>query len=189
MRNLMWRGADRGLWDKVQGQESAYTYKANLLTPNSKVVGKSGRAARITKSALAAAPAPLPVAAKPVTAKGPKTSRGAKAAATRAANKAAKLAPKPVKTTKLGRPGKSGKKSASVIPDLGASLMGSVEKVLQANKGKPMTADEIAISLYGELERTKLADVKKQISDRLAKGVKYKRWQRVANKIGVYMYA
>jgi hypothetical protein len=218
MRNLMWRGADRGLWDKVKGQESAYTFKSALLTPDSKVKGKSGRAAR-----LKVAPAPLPVEAKPVAtkaAKAPKAAKAAPKAAAKATPKASKAvaakapkatpkaskavtakAPKaaPKATTKAvaskaapakAKPGRPGKKAAvAPMAATGASLMGSVEKVLQANKGKPMTADEIATSLFGEMDRNKLAEVKKQISDRLAKGVKYKRWQRVANKIGVYMFA
>jgi hypothetical protein len=218
MRNLMWRGADRGLWDKVKGQESAYTFKSALLTPDSKVKGKSGRAAR-----LKVAPAPLPVEAKPVTTKAAKAPKAPKAAPKTAAKaskavvaKAPKAAPKtaakaskavvakapkaaPKATTKAiatkavpakAKPGRPGKKAvAAPMAATGASLMGSVEKVLQANKGKPMTADEIATSLFGEMDRNKLAEVKKQISDRLAKGVKYKRWQRVANKIGVYMFA
>jgi uncharacterized protein YfaS (alpha-2-macroglobulin family) len=66
--------------------------------------------------------------------------------------------------------------------------MGSVEKVLQDNRGTPMRAEAIATALFGELSPARLAEVKKQIADRLAKGAKAKRWQRVPQQSGVYVY-
>jgi hypothetical protein len=70
----------------------------------------------------------------------------------------------------------------------GNSLMGSVEQVLASNQGTPMRAEAIASALYGDLSPARLTEVKKQIADRLAKGAKAKRWQRVPNQLGVYVY-
>ncbi len=65
--------------------------------------------------------------------------------------------------------------------------MGAVEQVLQENRGTPMRAEAIATAIYGELSPTRLAEVKKDIADRLAKGAKAKRWQRVPEQLGVYV--
>jgi hypothetical protein len=68
------------------------------------------------------------------------------------------------------------------------SLMGAVEKVLQDNRGTPRRAEAIATALYGELSPARLAEVKKDIANRLAKGAKAKRWQRVPQQLGLYVY-
>jgi hypothetical protein len=60
--------------------------------------------------------------------------------------------------------------------------------VLQDNRGTPMRAEAIATALFGELSPARLAAVKKDVSDRLAKGAKAKRWQRVPQQLGVYVY-
>jgi hypothetical protein len=204
MRNLMWRGADRKLWDKIKGKDSYYTLKTSLLSAASKSAAKAtsvrGRAkaapvaaakavksAKVTKTTAKAAKATTTktkVATKPAKAKTTRASAKAAAAPARAAKK---------ETPVRGVIKKAGKGSSKAIDvpsiDTGSSLMGSVEQVLRKNKGKSMTAEEIATAIFGNLDRTMLTQVKKQISDRLAKGVKYKRWQRVPNKIGSYIYS
>jgi hypothetical protein len=204
MRNLMWRGADRKLWDKIRGKDSYYTLKTSLLSAASKsaakatpargkakaapvAAAKAVKSAKVTKTTAKAAKATTTktkVAAKPAKAKTTRASTKAAAAPARAAKKET-----PVRGV-IKKAGKGGSKSI-VAPsiDTGSSLMGSVEQVLRKNKGKSMTAEEIATAIFGNLDRTMLTQVKKQISDRLAKGVKYKRWQRVPNKIGSYIYS
>ncbi len=66
--------------------------------------------------------------------------------------------------------------------------MGAVEQVLVENRGTPMRAEAIATAIYGNLTPARLAEVKKDIADRLAKGAKAKRWQRVPKGLGVYVY-
>jgi hypothetical protein len=66
--------------------------------------------------------------------------------------------------------------------------MGAVEQVLLDNQGTPMRAEAIATALYGELSPARRAEVKKEVSDRLAKGAKAGRWQRVPQQSGVYVY-
>jgi hypothetical protein len=75
-------------------------------------------------------------------------------------------------------------KSALVI---NGSLMGAVEQVLANNRSTPMQAKAIAEVLYGKLSPARFLEVKKQISDRLAKGVKTQRWQRVPKQVGIYV--
>jgi hypothetical protein len=205
MRNLMWRGADRKLWDKIKGKDSYYTLKTSLLSAASKSAAKAtstrgkakaapaaaAKAVKATKTTAKAAKATTTktitktkVAAKPAKAKATKASAKAAAAPARAAKKET-----PVRGV-IKKAGKGSSKSIDVPSiDTGSSLMGSVEQVLRKNKGKSMTAEEIATAIFGNLDRTMLTQVKKQISDRLAKGVKYKRWQRVPNKIGSYIYS
>jgi hypothetical protein len=65
------------------------------------------------------------------------------------------------------------------------SLMGSVERVLVADPGTPMRTEAIATALFGKLSPARLAEVKKDIADRIAKGAKAKRWQRVPKQLGV----
>jgi hypothetical protein len=223
MRNLMWRGADRKLWDKIRGKDSYYTLKMSLLTssPAAKTTTGRGRgkakaaaaepvaaataaptAAKAAKTTTRAPKAPKAAkAAKPV--KAVKPTRITKAAAAKAAKAEAEAAAKatakketPIRIIKAkdAKPARGATKTAAKATaapsiDAGSSLMGSVEQVLRANKGKSMTAEEIATAIFGNLDRNMLTQVKKQISDRLAKGVKYKRWQRVPNKIGSYIYA
>jgi hypothetical protein len=207
MRNLMWRGADRKLWDKIRGKDSYYTLKMTLLPGGVASKGTGSGRGRKPASAVAAAPAKVAKAAK-VTAPA-KAAKAPKAATKVAAPKATKgvrgkAAAKPAPAAKAPRKetpirlikakdkkvvNRASSKAAAASSDLGASLMGSVEQVLRANKGKSMTAEEIATAIFGNLDRNMLTQVKKQISDRLAKGVKYKRWQRVPNKIGSYIYA
>jgi hypothetical protein len=222
MRNLMWRGADRKLWDKIRGKDSYYTLKMSLLTssPAAKTTTGRGRgkakAAAEPVAAATAAPTAATAAktttratkapkatkvAKPV--KAAKPTRITKAAAAKAAKAEAEAAAlasakkeTPIriikaKDTKPARGAAKTAAKATAAPNIdpGSSLMGSVEQVLRANKGKSMTAEEIATAIFGNLDRNMLTQVKKQISDRLAKGVKYKRWQRVPNKIGSYIYA
>jgi hypothetical protein len=66
--------------------------------------------------------------------------------------------------------------------------MGAVEQVLQDNRGTPMWAEEIATALFGELSPARRVEMKKDIADRLAKGTKANRWQRVPKQLGVYVY-
>ncbi|MBW4553117.1 MAG: hypothetical protein KME35_18695 [Aphanocapsa sp. GSE-SYN-MK-11-07L] len=95
----------------------------------------------------------------------------------------------PAKTKSAGMQKKKAGKSSPVNPLAnGSSLMGSVEQVLASNQGTPMRAEAIASALYGDLSPARLTEVKKQIADRLAKGAKAKRWQRVPNQLGVYVY-
>jgi hypothetical protein len=84
------------------------------------------------------------------------------------------------------RSGKAGKSKPT--PVISGSLMGAVEQVLADNRGIPMRAEAIAEVLYGKLSPARFLEVKKQISDRLAKGVKTQRWQRVPRQVGVYVY-
>jgi hypothetical protein len=97
-------------------------------------------------------------------------------------------------TTKTARETKAAtntvktRKAATAKPAIAGSLMGSVEKVLQDNRGTPMRAEAIATALFGELSPARLAAVKKDVSDRLAKGAKAQRWQRVPKQLGVYVY-
>jgi hypothetical protein len=79
--------------------------------------------------------------------------------------------------------------AATAKPAITGSLMGSVEKVLRDNQGTPMRAEAIATAIYGDLAPARLAEVKKEVSDRLAKGAKAKRWQRVPQQLGVYVYS
>jgi hypothetical protein len=88
-------------------------------------------------------------------------------------------APKPAKTSKVSKA-----KGTAGTP----SLMGSVEKVLRDNQDTPMRAEAIATALFGKLSPVRLAEVKKDIADRLAKGAKGNRWQRVPQQLGVYGY-
>jgi hypothetical protein len=81
----------------------------------------------------------------------------------------------------------TGKVKSEPIPVISGSLMGAVEKVLADNRGIPMRAEAIAEVLYGKLSPARFLEVKKQISDRLAKGVKTQRWQRVSKQVGVYV--
>jgi hypothetical protein len=221
MRNLMWRGADRKLWDKIRGKDSYYTLKMSLLTSSPAAKTTTGRGRGKAKAAAepvaAATAAPTATAAKTTTraTKAPKATKVAKpvkaakptritkAAAAKAAKAEAEAAAlasakkeTPIriikaKDTKPARGATKAAAKATAAPNIdpGSSLMGSVEQVLRANKGKSMTAEEIATAIFGNLDRNMLTQVKKQISDRLAKGVKYKRWQRVPNKIGSYIYA
>jgi hypothetical protein len=73
-------------------------------------------------------------------------------------------------------------------PVISGSLMGAVEQVLADHRGIPMRAEAIAEVLYGKLSPARFLEVKKQISDRLAKGVKTQRWQRVPRQVWVYVY-
>jgi hypothetical protein len=218
MRNLMWRGADRKLWDKIRGKDSYYTLKMSLLSSSSAAKTTTGRgrgkgkaaaepvaaataapkAAKAAKTTTRAPKAPKATkAAKPVKAAKPTRitkAAAAKAAKAEAAAKATAKKETPIriikaKDTKPARGATKAAAKAAPSIDAGSSLMGSVEQVLRANKGKSMTAEEIATAIFGNLDRNMLTQVKKQISDRLAKGVKYKRWQRVPNKIGSYIYA
>jgi hypothetical protein len=208
MRNLMWRGADRKLWDKIKGKDSYYTLKTSLLSAASKSAAKAtptrgkakaapAAAAKAVKTTKTTAKAAKATTTKTTTTKAKVAAKPAKAKATKASTKAASAPARAAKketpvrgVIKKGRAAKGGSKSI-VAPsiDAGSSLMGSVEQVLRKNKGKSMTAEEIATAIFGNLDRTMLTQVKKQISDRLAKGVKYKRWQRVPNKIGSYIYS
>lgn len=219
MRNLMWRGADRKLWDKIRGKDSYYTLKISLLpsSPATKATTGRGRgkakAAAEPVAAVTVAPKAekatktttrVPKATKAVKpVKAAKSTRVTKAAAAKAAKAEAEAAalasakketPIRIIKAKDTKPTRGATKSTAKTTtapsiDAGSSLMGSVEQVLRANKGKSMTAEEIATAIFGNLDRNMLTQVKKQISDRLAKGVKYKRWQRVPNKIGSYIYA
>jgi hypothetical protein len=51
-----------------------------------------------------------------------------------------------------------------------------------------MRVEAITTAIYGELSTARLAEVKKDIADRLAKGAKAGRWQRVPQQLGVYVY-
>jgi hypothetical protein len=75
----------------------------------------------------------------------------------------------------------------SPIPVISGSLMGAVEQVLAENRGTPMRAEAIADALYGNLSPARFLEERKQISDRLAKGVKTQRWQHVPKQVGVYV--
>ncbi len=79
-------------------------------------------------------------------------------------------------------------KGAIAKPAIAGSLMGAVGQVLQDNRGTPMRAEAIATAIYGKLSPARLAEVKKDIADRLAKGAKANRWQRVPEGLGVYVY-
>ncbi|MBW4553997.1 MAG: hypothetical protein KME35_23265 [Aphanocapsa sp. GSE-SYN-MK-11-07L] len=79
------------------------------------------------------------------------------------------------------------RKAATAKPAIAGSLMGSVEQVLRDNQGTPMRAEAIATAIYGNLAPANLAEVKKDVADRLAKGAKAKRWQRVPQQLGVYV--
>jgi hypothetical protein len=81
----------------------------------------------------------------------------------------------------------TGKAKSEQIAVISGSLMGAVEQVLADNRGIPMRAEAIAEVLYGQLSPARFLEVKKQISDRLAKGVKTQRWQRVPKQVGVYV--
>jgi hypothetical protein len=102
------------------------------------------------------------------------------------------VAPAPL-APKLAQPKTAAKKGAKVAElkvkseFQSGSFMESVEKVLQANKGKPMTAEAIAYALYGDIDAPTLKEERKRISDRLAKGVTFKRWQRIPGQQGVYV--
>jgi hypothetical protein len=91
--------------------------------------------------------------------------------------------PKPAATPKTAKT----RKAAAAKPTIAGSLMGSVEKVLQDNRGTPMRAEAIATALFGNLSPSRIAEVKKDIADRLAKGAKANRWQRVPKQLGVYV--
>jgi DNA-binding transcriptional regulator YdaS (Cro superfamily) len=93
-------------------------------------------------------------------------------------NSQSAAAPKPARSSRAG-------KAKGVASS--TSLMGSVEQVLRDNQGTPMRAEAIATALYGELTPARLKEVKTQIADRLAKGAKANRWQRIPKQLGVYV--
>jgi hypothetical protein len=112
-----------------------------------------------------------------------------------ASNGKASGKPKPTATPQTARKTKAAltktaktRKATTAKPAIAGSLMGAVEQVLQDNQGTPMRAEAIATALYGELSPARLAEVKKEVSDRLAKGAKVKRWQRVPKQLGVYVF-
>lgn len=63
----------------------------------------------------------------------------------------------------------------------------AVENILKEHPGKPMTADEVSIILYGNLKPKHIPVAKKRLHDIFSKGVKKKRWKRVPNQKGAYL--
>jgi hypothetical protein len=152
-------------------------------------VVKPGKAPKaVTKAPKAATKAPKAAAKAPKAAaitKAPaKPKRAEIISVVSPKGKAVKVAAKAIATPKA-KGGKSGKLSMKA-PYGSLTMLEAIGSVLEANKGKPVSADSVVDMLYGSLSANQLKVAKDRVTKSLSKGKIEDRWDRVPNQMGVY---
>jgi hypothetical protein len=136
----------------------------------------------VAKAPKAAAKAPKAAAA--ITKAPTKTKRAEIISIAPPKGKATKVVAKAVAAPKA-KGGRSGKLTMKA-PYGSLTMLDAIGSVLEANKGKPVSADSVVDILYGSLSANQLKIAKDRVTKSLSKGKIEDRWDRVPNQMGVY---
>jgi hypothetical protein len=174
-RDVLKRGVKGKRWAKLRDQ--SYTHDLAALKPTASRTSKS-KAAQETSSN------PQP-STPPKKHKAPVSSKEMERTTERSTLPQASQSPKPSQHKSGGN-----YENLDFRPQyLSDSLIDSVENVLQAHRGQPMTSSSIAAVLFEEIDPTQLSKIRKQLNGVLFRGLKQKRWQRVRGQNGAYVLA